>query len=227
MKYQRKTFQILTLSCACGLFLGVPQLQAEQSIKAFQTMQQDSYTIKGVVLDNNNQPLIGATVSIPGTSIGVVTDVDGNYVLKVPASTKNIEFAYMGYKTINMPFKPKSLNDFRVITMHEDDLALEEVTVVAFAKQKKESVLGAVTTIKPGELKTTSSNLTTGFAGKLAGVIAYQRSGEPGQDNAEFFVRGVTTFGTGKANPLILIDNVELTSSDLSRLNPDDIEKYY
>lgn len=226
MKYQRKTFQILTLSCACGLFLGVPQLQAEESIKAFQTMQQDSYTIKGVVLDNNNQPLIGATVSIPGTSIGVVTDVDGNYVLKVPASTKNIEFAYMGYRTINMPFNPKSLNDFRVITMHEDDLALEEVTVVAFAKQKKESVLGAVTTIKPGELKTTSSNLTTGFAGKLAGVIAYQRSGEPGQDNAEFFVRGVTTFGTGKANPLILIDNVELTSSDLSRLNPDDIESF-
>lgn len=125
-----------------------------------------------------------------------------------------------------MPFNPKKLNDFRVITMYEDDLALEEVTVVAFAKQKKESVLGAVSTIKPAELKVPSSNLTAGFAGKLSGVIAYQRSGEPGQDNAEFFVRGVTTFGTGKADPLILIDNVELSSNDLARLNPDDIESF-
>ncbi len=143
-------------------------------------MQQDSYTIKGVVLDNNNQPLIGATVSVSGTTVGVVTDVDGNYTLKIPASAKNIEVSYMGYKTITMKFNPKSLGDFRVITLYEDETSLEEVTVVAFAKQKKNSVLGSVTTIKPAELKTTSSNLTTGFAGKLAGVIAYQRSGETG-----------------------------------------------
>lgn len=185
-----------------------------------------TYTIKGVVLDNNNEPIIGASVRVTDTGIGVATDVDGNFKLNVPASAKSVEFSYIGYEKKVIPFNPKNLNDFRIIHLSEDGIALEDVTVVAFAKQKKESVLGSVTTIKPAELKTTSSNLTTGFAGKLAGVIAYQRSGEPGQDNAEFFIRGVTTFGTGKANPLILIDNVELSSADLSRLNPDDIESF-
>ena len=75
-------------------------------------------------------------------------------------------------------------------------------------KQKKESVIGAITTINPSELKVPSSNLTTALAGQMAGVIAYQRSGEPGADDADFFVRGITTFGSN-TNPLILIDNIE------------------
>ncbi|KAF5036443.1 TonB-dependent receptor SusC [anaerobic digester metagenome] len=102
---------------------------------------------------------------------------------------------------------------------------LEEVTVVAFGKQKKESVIGAISTVNPKDLKVPSSNLTTALAGNMAGVIAYQRSGEPGQDNADFFVRGITTFGTN-THPLILIDGVELTSTDLARLRPDDIESF-
>lgn len=75
---------------------------------------------------------------------------------------------------------------------------LDEVAIVAFGTQKKESVIASISTIKPAELKVPSSNLTTALAGRMAGIIAYQRSGEPGQDNADFFVRGVTTFGTGK-----------------------------
>ena len=102
---------------------------------------------------------------------------------------------------------------------------LEEVTIVAFGRQKKESVIGAITTVSPGDLKVPSSNLTTALAGNVAGVIAYQRSGEPGQDTADFFVRGITTFGAN-TNPLILIDNIELTSTDLARLQPDDIESF-
>ena len=102
---------------------------------------------------------------------------------------------------------------------------LDEVTIVAFGKQKKESVIGSISTVSPKELKAPTSNLTTALAGKMAGVIAYQRSGEPGQDNADFFVRGITTFGTNK-NPLILIDGVELSSTDLARLRPDDIESF-
>lgn len=79
--------------------------------------------------------------------------------------------------------------------------------------------------MKPGELKIPSSNLTTTLAGRLAGVVSYQRSGEPGEDNAEFFVRGVTTFGY-KKDPLILIDGIELTTTDLARLQPDDISSF-
>lgn len=219
-----RILRLLILFCLYGICL--PPLHAKQDIASPQQTGK-TYTIKGVVLDFNNEPIIGASVFIPGTSIGVATDLDGNYVLKVPANTKNIEFSYIGYEKKVVPFNPKDLNVFRVVTMKEDSgIALEDVTIVAFAKQKKESVLGSVSTIKPTELKTTSSNLTTGFAGKLAGVVAYQRSGEPGEDNAEFFIRGVTTFGTGKADPLILIDNIELTSSDLARLNTDDIASF-
>lgn len=216
--------RLLILFCLYGICL--PSLHAKQDITSPQQTS-NAYTIKGVVLDFNNEPVIGASVFIPGTSIGVATDLDGNYTLRVPANTKTIEFSYIGYEKKVIPFNPKNLNVFRVVTMKEDSgIALEDVTIVAFAKQKKESVLGSVSTIKPAELKTTSSNLTTGFAGKLAGVVAYQRSGEPGKDNAEFFIRGVTTFGTGKADPLILIDNIELTSSDLARLNTDDIASF-
>lgn len=219
-----RILQLLILFCLYSMCF-TPLYAKQDTASPQQTGK--TYTIKGVVLDFNNEPVIGASVYIPGTNTGVATDLDGNYTLKVPANTKTIEFSYIGYEKKIIPFNPKDLNIFRVVTMKEDSgVALEDVTIVAFAKQKKESVLGSVSTIKPAELKTTSSNLTTGFAGKLAGVIAYQRSGEPGQDNAEFFIRGVTTFGTGKSNPLILIDNIELTSADLSRLNPDDIASF-
>src|SRR5690606_25404575 len=96
---------------------------------------------------------------------------------------------------------------------------------VAFGRQKRTDLIGSVTSINPSELKVPSSNLTTALAGRLAGIIAYQRSGEPGADNAEFFIRGVTTFGY-KKDPLILIDNIELTSTDLARLSPDDIASF-
>lgn len=102
---------------------------------------------------------------------------------------------------------------------------LDEVTVVAFGKQRKESVIGSISTVDVKTLKVPSSNLTTALAGNVAGVIAYQRTGEPGQDNADFFVRGITTFGAN-TSPLILIDNIELTSTDLARLQPDDIESF-
>lgn len=223
---KKNVFSLLML-CSIWNFLFIPYLYATNSDMSQRSQQTEkNYIIKGVVLDNNNEPIIGATLLVTNTNIGAATDLDGNFTLKVPASAKSIEVSFMGYEKKVLPFHPSKLNDFRVINLNESGIALEDVTIVAFAKQKKESVLGSISTIKPSELKTTSSNLTTGFAGKLAGVVAYQRSGEPGQDNAEFFIRGVTTFGTGKANPLILIDNIELTSSDLSRLNPDDIASF-
>ena len=113
------------------------------------------------------------------------------------------------------------------ITVRLKDQAneLDEVTIVAFGKQKKESVIGSITTVDVSTLKVPSSNFTTSLAGNVAGIIAYQRSGEPGQDNADFFVRGITTFGAN-TNPLILIDNIELTTTDLARLQPDDIESF-
>src|SRR5690606_13855106 len=101
------------------------------------------------------------------------------------------------------------------IILIEQDGDLEEVVVVAYGTQKKSEVVGAMSTINASELRIPSSNLTTALAGRIAGIIAYQRSGEPGQDNADFFIRGVTSFGTGKVDPLILIDGVEFSTTDL------------
>ena len=130
--------------------------------------------------------------------------------------------SFLGYQTENV--KITTNNDYTVHLKPKVD-ELDEVTVVAFAKQKKESVISSVTTVKPSELKVPSSNLTTALAGRMSGVIAYQTSGEPGKDDASFFIRGVTTFGYA-ASPLILIDNVELTTADLARLNVDDIASF-
>jgi TonB-linked SusC/RagA family outer membrane protein len=184
--------------------------------------EQSGVRITGTVFDENGEPIPGATVSVQGTTRGVITDLDGKFAIDVePADILNIN--YLGYRTYSVTVSDqKELRIQLEIKANE----LDEVTVVAFGRQKKESVIAAVTTINTKDLKVPSSNLTTAFAGKIAGLISYQRTGEPGQDNADFFIRGVTTFGTGKANPLILIDGVEMTTEDLSRLTTDDIASF-
>ena len=177
--------------------------------------------ISGTILDNNNEPIIGANVSIKGTTTGTITDIDGNFTIEVGESDV-LQITFIGLETQLVPVRGKASMK---IVMKELRDELEEVTVVAFAKQKKESVIGSIQTVKPAELKTPSSNLTTSLAGRMAGVIAYQRSGEPGKDNANFFIRGVTTFGY-KKDPLILLDNVEVSSDDLARVQPDDIASF-
>ena len=228
--HQRTRRLLGILSFSPMMFLGFSSVYAVNVLEPVYSVsnqqQQKSITIKGVVLDDTTgDPIIGASIKVAGTSIGAVTNIDGNYQLSVPANATNIEISYIGYKTQSIPFYANNLNPFRVINLKEDSQSLGEVTVVAFAKQKKESVIGSITTINPSELKVPSSNLTTALAGRVAGLISYQRSGEPGKDNADFFVRGVTTFGY-KADPLILIDGIELTSTDLARLQPDDIQSF-
>ncbi|MDR2562457.1 MAG: TonB-dependent receptor [Prevotellaceae bacterium] len=179
--------------------------------------------VSGTVSDNSGTPMPFVSVVIRGSSQAVATDANGEFALTVSSDTAVLQFSFVGYQPQDV-----KVGNRKIIAVVMDEIVSElgEAVVVAFAKQKRESVIGSVSSIKPAELKAPSSNLTATFAGKLSGVIAYQRSGEPGQDNAEFFIRGVTTFGTGKSNPLILIDNTELTSADLSRLNPDDIASF-
>lgn len=179
--------------------------------------------LKGKVVDNLESPLPGATITIEGSTRGVTTDIDGSFSIEVTPTDKIIvQFLGMESQTITVG----NQNDITIKLKEKADL-LDEITVVAFAKQRKESVIASVSTIKPSDLKVPSSNLTTSFAGRIAGLISYQRTGEPGQDNADFFIRGVTTFGkSSRANPLILIDGVEMTSDELSRLTTDDIASF-
>lgn len=180
--------------------------------------------ISGRVVDKDGFPIVGATVYVKtNLSKGVLTDVDGRYNITVNA-TDILVFSFIGYKTVE---KIAGDIDKLAILLEEDSQQMDDVVIVAFGKQKRESVISSITTISPATLKVPSSNLTTAIAGRMAGIIAYQRSGEPGLDNAEFFIRGITSFSAaGKVNPLILIDGIEMNSSDLSRLNVDDIASF-
>lgn len=180
-----------------------------------------SAKVTGKVIDETGGPLPGTTIVIAGTVGGVITDYDGKYSIMAKPGQKLV-FSFVGMESQVIDYKGQKIIDVTLLPKTDE---LDEVTVVAFGKQKKESVIGCVSTIKPSELKVPSSNLTTALAGRMSGIISYQRSGEPGKDNAEFFVRGVTTFGY-KMSPLILIDGIELSSTDLGRLQPDDIASF-
>lgn len=184
--------------------------------------QSGTKTVKGVIIDDTGMSLPGATVQIKGTTTGVITDADGKFSGLTVKDGDILEVAFIGMETKFVPVKGKT--DF-TIPLSPKVSELDEVTVVAFGKQKKESVISSITSVKPSDLKVPSSNLTTALAGRISGLIAYQRSGEPGKDNAEFFVRGVTTFGY-KKDPLVLLDNNEISSAELSRIQPDDIASF-
>ncbi|WP_262246046.1 SusC/RagA family TonB-linked outer membrane protein [Parapedobacter soli] len=193
-----------------------------QPLLAEDTPSQDR-VINGSVTNVAGEPLAGATVAVKDQTIsGTSTNQEGRYSLSVPDGAVLV-FSMMGYESQELAVGDKLVLD---VTLLATSQQVDEVTVVAFGKQKKGSIVSAITTIRPEELRIPSSNLTTTLAGRLAGLISYQQSGAPGDDNARFFIRGITTFGSGVPDPLILIDNVELTSRDLANLNPDDIASF-
>ena len=183
----------------------------------------EKYQIKGTVRDGNGEPVIGASVVLKGhTETGVITDIDGNFVLTVPAKKVTLSISYIGYDPVNVE---ATVGTFVKVVMKESSQTLNEVVVVGYGTQKKESVVGSVQMVKPDELKVPSSQLSTGFAGRLAGVVAVQRSGEPGADGADFWIRGISTFN-GTRSPLIIIDGVQASSGDLNAIDPEVIESF-
>ena len=187
------------------------------------TQQTKRISISGKVTDAyNDDALPGVNVLIAGTSTGTSTDLDGVYELMVNEGD-SLEFSFIGFVTQKV-----KVDNIRIINVRlaEHTEMLQEAVVVAFGKQSKESVVSSITTVNTKDLKVPSSNLTTALAGKMAGLVSYQSTGAPGEEDAQFFVRSVTSFGSGLTSPLILIDNIEMTSKDLSRLNPDDIASF-
>lgn len=191
----------------------------------FKVFPQETLSISGTVKSDLNETLQGVTVSVIGQKVTVITNAQGAFTIKVtdPKLAK-LRFSYVGFTTKEIAVGETT--DFNIILEKSDATAMDEVTVVAFGKAKKTSITGSVVSIRAQDLKGPSSNLTTALAGKVPGIIAFQRSGEPGQDNANFFIRGVGTFGAGKQDPLIYIDGIESTPTDLARLNPDNIENF-
>jgi len=227
IKFYKELFKLLQIPLCILLFTGTSLVVEGKSASktdvsfVLPTNTAAQFPVKGKVTDENGLSVPGVTITIVGSTKGVITDINGEFVIDVNPKEKLL-FSFIGMesqtvevgasKVINVQLKQK-INE------------LDEVTVVAFAKQKKESVIASITTISPSDLKVPSSNLTTALAGRMSGLISYQRSGEPGKDNAAFFIRGVTTFGY-KKDPLILIDNNEVTTQELSRIQPDDIASF-
>ena len=181
-------------------------------------------TVAGTVISSaDNQPIVGANIYVEGTNVGTTTDAGGNYKLTVPASAKTVTVSFLGYDTKKISVRDIHL--FKLITLADASNKLEDVVVVGFGVPKKESLVGAVQSVKPSDLQTSSSNLSTSFSGKIAGVIAVQKSGEPGADGANFWIRGISTFGSGQS-PLLILDGVEITNQMLNNIPPETIESF-
>lgn len=189
------------LSLGAMTVFAVPSLSGEMT--ASYSVSQQSQTVKGVVVDKSTgEPIIGANVVVKGTTNGVITDFDGNYTLDAPVGSILV-ISYIGYQSIEV----KAVAGVQQIRLDEDTQALEEVVVVGYGVQKKATVTGSVSTVKGSDLKTTgTANITNTFAGKLPGVVATNRSGEPGNDYSDILIRGKGSLNDN--SPLIVIDGV-------------------
>ncbi len=183
----------------------------EQSPGKSQIQAAAKKVIRGKVLDAKGVPMPGATVSISGTTRGTITDASGYYALEAEEG-ETIRFSFIGFK--EQEFKVGSKTAIDVI-LQEDVLTLDEAVVVGMGTQRKASVIGSISAISVNDIKIPSRSLTNALSGKMAGAVVVQRSGEPGNDEASFWIRGISTFGANKT-PLILVDGVERSMSDLS-----------
>lgn len=185
-------------------------------------LAQDRVMVKGKVSDKDGEPMIGVNISVvdvPG--LGTVTDLDGNYQLRVERYQKLL-FTYIGYESVEIQIKDKL--DIDVVMQEADASVLDEVVVTGLGTQRKITVTGAVTNVKVEELtRYPSSNLSNVLAGNVPGIMAMQTSGQPGKNTSEFWVRGISTFGASNS-ALILVDGFE--RNNLNEINAEDIESF-
>ncbi|MDR0332762.1 MAG: TonB-dependent receptor [Dysgonamonadaceae bacterium] len=184
------------------------------------TQQATSRNVTGTIVDAlTNETLIGATVWVKETARGTVTDLDGNFSVLVSNNSTVLVITYVGYDDLEVEVGNRT--NLGTILLHPASEALQEFVVVAHGVQRRESVIGAISTINVGELRTPSSKISNVLAGRLSGVVALTRSGQPGE-GTDFFIRGIATFGAN-SRPLVLIDGVE---RDLDSVDPEDIATF-
>lgn len=188
-----------------------------------QAVAQTTRTVTGTVIDKTTgEAIIGATITVKGTNIKAVTDLDGKFSIKLTGKKQNVlEVSYIGFRTEEVDVEGQATIEIKI---EPGDESLQEVVVVGAGTQKKIAMTGAITTIKGSDLRAPSSSLTTNLAGKFAGIIATTGSGEPGTASS-FYIRGVGTFG-GRATPLILLDDVEISSGDLNNVPAETIKSF-
>lgn len=177
-------------------------------------------SVTGRISDEKGELLVGVSVQEKGTGNGTITDTNGQYNLKLSTQSPILVISYIGYKSQEIKVGKQKVLD---IILSEEVSSLDEVTVVAYGNQRKVSVVGAQSSMKMDDIKMPTANLSASIAGRLPGLVAVQRSGEPGHDEADIWIRGISTFTNQNSKPLILVDGVE---RDFNNIDPNDIESF-
>ncbi len=197
-----------------NLKIGILLLSFVFSISLF---AQNHTSVTGRVQDTTGELMVGVSVFEKGTTNGTITDINGTYNLTLTTKNPILVATYVGYETQELKVN-KSVMDF---ILKENVSMLDEVQVVAYGKQKKVSVLGAQSNLKMESIKQPAANLSNVLAGRVSGLVAVQRTGLPGQDDADIWIRGISTLTNVNQGPLILVDGIERS---FSQLDPEDIE---
>lgn len=188
------------------------------TVATVQNQDNRTYTVTGVITEGDGNPLIGASIIEKGTINGVVTDVNGRYSIKVPPGA-TLQYHYIGYNTEEREIKSSGIINIR---MFEAAVSMEGIVTIAYGSQKKESVIGAISTLSSDELKLPTGKISTNLAGQLAGVVGVSRSGEPGEAG-QFYIRGISSFNSASQGVLVLVDGVERS---LDSVDPEDIASF-
>lgn len=222
MKHIRRNICLMAVSCV--LLASAPTQSMAQTGRTARTQasQNQKIMVSGTVLDKTtNEPLIGVSVVVKGVAnAGTITDMDGKFTLKLPYAEAPLVFSYLGYQPQEIiPGAKKELT----VLLQEDTKALQEVVVVGYTKQRKETMVGSVATITTKDLtQSPTANINNALAGRLPGLVVNQYAGgEPGVDQSELFIRGKATYGNQSA--VVIVDGIE---RDMSYLAPDEIETF-
>jgi TonB-linked SusC/RagA family outer membrane protein len=184
-----------------------------------QTRNDEVLTLSGVVRDRAGTFLSNISVTVQGTTRGTVTDAKGEFSLQA-TRFDSVGFSSVGYIPQVLPV---GNNRVFYVTLEATEGSLNDVVVVGFGRQRKISVVGAQSTINPEELKLPVANINTMLAGRISGVVGVQRSGQPGRNSADIWIRGISTFGGGSSAPLVLVDGVERS---INNIDPQDIASF-
>ncbi|MBO4455230.1 MAG: TonB-dependent receptor [Bacteroidales bacterium] len=208
---------LLSSLCALAAILLLPCVHSPEA----SAQEGGKLTVTGVVTDELGEPMIGAGVLVKNTVNGAITNLDGEYTITVDAIGGGgvLIFSSIGYADQEIAVNGREVIN---VQMQLDQLQLEEVVVVGYGTQKRESVVGAISTVDVSNIKVPSAQLSSGLAGQLSGVVAVQRSGQPGSSSSDFYIRGVSSF-QGTVTPLVLVDGVE---RDIDLVDTDDIASF-
>ena len=211
--------KIITAAVLC-MAAFYPAYQVHAAVEVVQSVQQNGKTVTGTVVDKNGEPIIGANVMVKGTTNGVITDIDGKFVLSNAKGTLHISF--VGYKTVEVPLTNQT--NYQIV-LQEDTELLDEVVVVGYGTQKKASLTSAITQVRGEEAFSNKgiTNATVALQGEVPGLVITRSSSRPGSENASMKIRGDVSIN-GDGNPLVIIDGMSGSLDDLNAMNANDIE---